>query len=302
RTQAEAVVTRIIVDWGTSSFRAYRFGDDGAVAETHRAPAGILTVADGAFEAALRREVGQWLAGGARVLLSGMITSRNGWVETPYAETPASLADLGARAVQRELPSGINLFFLPGVSQRAPSPDVMRGEEIQVFGCFGSEESGIAVLPGTHSKWVRVDAGRITGFRTFMTGEVFAVMRQHSILGRLMPQDAAPATDAPFLEGLRQALDPASPGLLGDLFSVRSGVLLGAFRAPDAAERLSGLVIGHEIRGAAALGWTDGTLKLIGEPALCRRYASALAAAGVTCATAPEDAAVEGFRRLAALK
>jgi 2-dehydro-3-deoxygalactonokinase len=293
-------VQRIVVDWGTSSFRAYRFGQDGGVAEAHRAAAGILAVADGRFEDVLRREIGPWLAGGADVYLSGMITSRNGWVETPYVETPAVLADLSAGAVRREIAGRVRLSLLPGVCQRRPTPDVMRGEEIQVFGAFGPDESGVAVLPGTHSKWVQVERGRIAGFRSFMTGEVFAVMRQHSILGRLIPDGEAAGRPEAFLAGVRAAADVGSPGLLGDLFSARSGVLLGAFPAEDVADRLSGLIIGHEIAGAARLGWTRGEVRLIGDAALCARYATALDASGVAHGMAREDAAVEGFRRLMA--
>ncbi len=294
-------MTRVVVDWGTSSFRAYRFAPDGAVAEQRRADAGILSVAEGAFEMVLRREIGDWLGPDADVWLSGMITSRNGWVETPYAEAPATLANLAALSIERRLADGATLRFLPGVSQRQPSPDVMRGEEIQVFGVFGPGNSGTAILPGTHSKWVRVEDGVITGFRTFMTGEVYAVMRQHSILGRLIPEGAGPNGDA-FVASVRQAMDERSPGLLGDLFSARSGVLLGAFPADATAERLSGLIIGHELRGAMALGWVEGRLRLIGEPALCARYAAALSAVDIAGDVAPADAAVAGFRRLAAMK
>jgi 2-dehydro-3-deoxygalactonokinase len=293
---------RIVIDWGTSSFRAHRFGADGEEAGSRRAAAGIMTIEAGGFEAAMRREIAPWLADGADIFLSGMVTSRNGWVETPYIACPASLGDLAASAVERRLADGLRLLFLPGVCQRSPSPDVMRGEEIQVFGVFGPDESGIAVLPGTHSKWVRVESGRITGFRTFMTGETFAVMRQHSILGRLVPEAGGSADPQAFLAGVRQAADAASPGLLGDLFSARSGVLLDQFPATDIQDRLSGLVIGHEIRGAASLGWADGTVRLIGDAALCRLYRAAFEALGVRSAVAPDDAAVRGFSRLTALK
>jgi 2-dehydro-3-deoxygalactonokinase len=197
---------------------------------------------------------------------------------------------------------GLSLRFLPGVCQRKPSPDVMRGEEIQVFGSFGPNDSGVAVLPGTHSKWVKLEQGRIASFRSFMTGEVFAVMRQHSILGRLIPAGEGAANEAAFLAGVRQAASDASPGLLGDVFSARSGVLLEAFPAEEIAERLSGMIIGHEIQGATGLGWTSGPVKLIGEPGLCVRYAAALEACGVGSSLAPADSAVEGFRRLNALK
>jgi 2-dehydro-3-deoxygalactonokinase len=294
-------MNRIVVDWGTSSFRAYRFAADGTVADRHASAAGILSIAAGGFEEALRREIGAWLAGGADILLSGMITSRNGWVETPYIETPCGLGDLASGVVQRDVADGVRLSFLPGVCQRAPTPDVMRGEEIQVFGVLGARESGTAVLPGTHSKWVRLEAGRIAGFRSFMTGEVYGALRQHTILGRLIPEGEAAFDQDAFLAGIRQAADPASPGLLGDIFSVRSGVLLEAFAAGEAADRLSGLVIGHEIAGAARLGWTGGTVRLIGAAALCARYAAAFDALGIAHASAAEDAAVQGFRRLAAL-
>jgi 2-dehydro-3-deoxygalactonokinase len=291
---------RIIVDWGTSSFRAYRF-DAGGAAEVRRTDGGILAVEGGRFEEALRAAVGDWLTPGVELHLSGMITSRNGWVETPYVETPATLADLAAAAVRRDIAGGVSLRFLPGVSQREPSPDVMRGEEIQVFGAFRADESGVAVLPGTHSKWVRVERGRITGFRTFMTGEVFAVMRRHSILGRLIPE-GAPALPGAFVDGVRQAMRPDSPGLLGDLFSARSGALLGVLAPEEIEERLSGLIVGHEIAGAVALGWAAGRVVLIGEAALCGRYATAFEACGVEAVPGPADAAVAGFRRLDALE
>jgi 2-dehydro-3-deoxygalactonokinase len=292
---------RIIVDWGTSSFRAYRFGESGEIVETHRAAAGILSVASGGFAEVLQREIGGWLAGGAEVSLSGMITSRNGWVETPYVSTPATLADLRDGAVRRQ-EGDLSLSFLPGVSQAAPVPDVMRGEEIQVFGSFARDADGIAVLPGTHSKWVRVERGRITGFRSFMTGEVFAVLTAHSILGRLIPQAEMPFNPQAFAEGVAMAARAGSAGVLGDIFSARSGVLLGALSAEHIRDRLSGLLIGHEIAGATSLGWTSGDVMLIGDPALCARYGTALDASGITSRVAPPDAAVEGFRRLDALK
>jgi 2-dehydro-3-deoxygalactonokinase len=291
--------TRIVVDWGTSSFRAYLFDGDGAILRSHRAAAGILSVADGRFEDVLRREIGPWLADGADILLSGMITSRNGWMETPYAATPAGLDDLRAGVVRRRLDAGVALSFLPGVRQRTPTPDVMRGEEIQIFGAFGPQESGVAVLPGTHSKWARVEAGRIVGFRSFMAGEVYAALKDHTILGRLIPAERPPFSEAAFVAGVELARAPDSAGLLGDIFSVRSGVLLGAFAAEEIADRLSGIVIGHEIAGAGRLGWTGGEVKLIGAAELCARYAAALGAMGIAHGTAREDAVVEGFRRLA---
>ena len=124
---------RLVVDWGTSNFRCYRFDDQGQVAQSHQAAAGILSVTDRDFESVLQREIGAWIAPDMDVYFSGMITSRNGWIETPYVEAPAHLADLARAAVVREGKNGVLMHFLPGVSMLSPSPDVMRGEEIQVL-------------------------------------------------------------------------------------------------------------------------------------------------------------------------
>jgi 2-dehydro-3-deoxygalactonokinase len=291
---------RIIVDWGTSSFRAYRFGADGEIMEQHQAASGILTVTDGDFEAALEREIGPWLTPQTEVLLSGMITSRNGWIETPYVEAPATLAQLAAGAREITAKNRMLLRFLPGVCVKGASPDVMRGEEIQVFGSVGPLESATVVLPGTHSKWVRVQAGVLHDFKSFMTGEVFAALKAHTILGRLIPEGSA-TDDAAFNAGVRQALNPASAGLLNDIFTTRSGVLLNRFPPEEIAERLSGIVIGHEIRGGLALGWAEGLIRVVGEPGLTRRYLLALRTAGMRAEAGPENAAVAGFRRLGAV-
>ena len=143
---------RLIVDWGTSNFRAFRFDEKGEVAETRQAPRGILTVETGGFEAVLLAQIGDWIGEGTEILLSGMITSRNGWLETPYIEAPAEMADLRNRAITSRLSQGAPLLFLPGVCSRHPTPDVMRGEEIQVFGSIGPEEDATLVLPGTPAR------------------------------------------------------------------------------------------------------------------------------------------------------
>jgi 2-dehydro-3-deoxygalactonokinase len=291
----------IIVDWGTTNFRAYRFDPgDGLIAE-HRASAGILAIADGRFEAALDREIGPWITPGAELFFSGMITSRNGWVETSYAETPANLAALARASVSRMHASGAAMRFLPGVAMRHPAPDVMRGEEIQVFGACLPEEDVVVVLPGTHSKWVRHRAGRIEAFHTFMTGEVFAALKGHTILGRLLP-DGASGTPEAFAAGVRHMRAHAGAGLLHAAFSARSRVLFDELAPSDIGEYPSGIVIGAEIAGGLALGWNPATIRLAGEPALTARYAEAARIFGLTPEIAPDDATIRGFRRLAALK
>ena len=290
----------IIVDWGTTNFRAFRFDAAGELVAQHRAAAGIMSITEGRFEAALAAEIGAWLAPGRRLYLSGMITSRNGWVETPYVECPAQLPDLAQAATRRDHPSGATMLFLPGLCMRKPAPDVMRGEEIQVFGAAAPEEDVVLVLPGTHSKWVRHGRGTIAGFHTFMTGEIFAALRDHTILGRLLPAGAQ-GSEAAFEAGVRAMREQAGPGLLHAAFSARSRALFGELAAEDIAEYLSGLVIGAEMAGGLALGWKPARLRLVGEPALTRRYARAAALFDLATETGPDDATIRGFRRLAAL-
>lgn len=291
----------IIVDWGTTNFRAYRFDGHGELRDEHRAAAGILSVPDRSFEAALQREIGHWISADSRLLLSGMITSRNGWVETTYIEAPARLPDLAREAVRQSHASGASLLFLPGVAMGLPAPDVMRGEEIQVFGVCAEDEEATVVLPGTHSKWVRHGGGRILAFHTFMTGEIYAALRDHTILGRL----AEPGTSgsrAAFLDGVRHMRGKIGPGLLHAAFAARSRVLFGALPPADVTEFLSGIVIGGEFAGGLALGWDAGPIRLVGEAALVDRYAAAAAEFGLVAERAASDATVLGFCKLAALE
>lgn len=291
----------IVVDWGTSNFRAYRFDAKG-LSDERRAEAGILKIAGDDFEGALRAAIGDWLAPDVDIFLSGMITSRNGWVETPYAFAPATLADLKANVVEKTLPDGVKLRFLPGVAQRAPRPDVMRGEEIQAFGAIDDDANATVVLPGTHSKWVAMEKGRIAGFCSMMTGEMFAVLMDHSILGRLI--DASKREDRPeaFARGVRLALSDAPGGFLNHIFTSRSGALLGAIEAADIPDYLSGVVIGHEVKDGLRLAPENRAVTLIGDEKLVARYRAALEIAGVTATIGDPRATIAGFEKLAALR
>jgi 2-dehydro-3-deoxygalactonokinase len=293
--------TPIVVDWGTSNFRAYRFSGDGRITDRHQADAGILTITNGDFEAALEREIGSWFGNGSDIMLSGMITSRNGWVETPYSQTPATLDHLAGSAVIRMSARGARLQFLPGVATLTPLPDVMRGEEIQVYGAIEPHETATVVLPGTHSKWVRVKDGALSGFRTFMTGEMYALLKGHSILGRLIPDGGAVFDENAFLAGVEMAKSETSISLLNDIFTTRAGALLEAFPADQIADRLSGILLGHEIKAGQGLH-QSGRLVLVGEETLTKRYALAFHVFGQRPVIGPEHATVEGFRRLSALK
>lgn len=288
------------LDWGTTSARAYRIDARGEVLDVRSAALGIQNVRDGAFDAALATLLGDWQRIDAPRLACGMIGSRQGWLEAPYCETPVSLAALGEgiSAVPRA-----NIGIVPGVRTRDAHgmPDVMRGEETQIFGAMARSAAlssgSVAVLPGTHSKWVRVAGRRIERFTTYITGELFGVLSQHSILGRLAGANAGGAAPGEaFRRGVQHARD-VKAGLASLVFSARSAVLVGDLPAEDSLEYLSGVLIGDEIRAGLASG--DRPRVLIGEPALCDRYATALREFGMTEIETPGDTAPAGLWQIA---
>lgn len=279
------------VDWGTSRLRAALIQADGSVGAIHAADAGIMTVTGGAFAAVLTDTLAALGApAGLPIVLSGMITSRQGWHEVPYLPCPADAAGL-ARALHRVKEPAIGaLHFVTGLVCTADDglPDVMRGEETQIIGQDDLVAGEALVMPGTHSKWVTVESGRIERFRSYMTGEVFAVLRQHSILGRLM----APGTDDDaFKRGVEIGL--AGKGLLGRLFSARTLPLTGGLAETGVADYLSGLLIGSEIAEATAAERFDAVV-IVGSDTLAARYASALALAGLSYRAGRPDAAFRG--------
>ncbi len=283
------------IDWGTSSFRAFRLARDGSIRDRRQGPRGILTVPDGRFADRLREEIGPWLAAGERhVLLCGMVGSRQGWVEAPYLPCPAGPADL-ARALLAVPFDWAEVKLVPGLAgqDEAGVAEVMRGEETQIAGVQAAMgPDGVACLPGTHAKWARVAGGRITGFATHMTGEVFAALRGHTILARTM-LDGAAADPAAFAAGVSRA--GATGGLLHHLFGVRTRTLTGDLPEAAAASYLSGLLIGHEVRAGLA-GVPPGTVvHVIGAPELTALYAEAIAACGGMAERLNGEAAARGL-------
>ncbi len=282
----------ICVDWGSTNFRAHLF-ERGAPAGHREVPgAGIARLEARAFEDILFAHIADWLDTPATVVLSGMITSRNGWVEVPYISRLSGPAELLAGAITREAP-GVTLLFLPGLMQTDPVPDVMRGEEVQILGALADEEHCTVVLPGTHSKWVRCGPDGVETFRTFMSGELHHLILRQSLAGRLAVEDGD--RQAAFLRGLGAARDAP----IAALFAARSSVLLGRMAPEDVGDYLSGVLIGAEIAEAQRLGLVGSRVRLAGEAALLGRYKAA-------CEVMLPDrvaevvpmAATAGFRRI----
>ena len=286
----------IALDWGTSSFRAYRVGDDGSVLETVSAPNGILTVEKGTFDDALETHIGSWDVV-TPILASGMITSRQGWVELPYVACPANLKSISGALHTHTSKRGRKIHFVPGVSTRDASgtPDVMRGEETQVM---GASVGGLEyfITPGTHCKWINVENSEIKSFATYMTGEVYAVLKNHSILGRLMTGDSY--YEAAYERGVRAGLkDPG--GVLHRIFSTRTLVLFNEMPTDQLSSYLSGQVIGTEIAHAIADHSTDAQYSILASPALAQHYVSAMKFAKLKVRFSDPDVAVKGLLKIA---
>ena len=298
--------THILVDWGTSNLRAFLVDAAGRIIDRRQGNAGIMGVPPDGFEAALMAEIGPWLKSDASlpVMMSGMIGSRQGWAEVPYAECPVAIEELalGMKPVTGRKHA---VLIAPGLSWRSPSGhfDVMRGEETQVFGAMalldeeGGSADGLYCLPGTHSKWVKVEGARIVDFSTCMTGELFSVLCRHSILGKLMDQDAE--DELAFEAGLQ--LSGEDGGLLSHLFCARADVLMGAIGQAAARSYLSGILIGHELNDKREAAMKSaGPVTLVGAPALTRRYRLGLDRIGVPAREIDaEIATVRGLLRLA---
>jgi 2-dehydro-3-deoxygalactonokinase len=285
----------IAVDWGTSALRGARLDDAGRVLEEKSAPLGILNVPDGDFAGVFASLFSDWMKpAGIRCLISGMAGSRQGWAEAPYVACPAGPDELARQVhwIERD-----RIAIVPGLSDtQTDVPDVMRGEEVQIFGAMrlAGIADGLFVLPGTHSKWATVRGGRVIGFRTFMTGEVYGLFGQHSILARTLDADAALDTAA-FRRGVARA--SKGEGLLHNAFGVRALGLFGRLSAAESASYLSGLLIGEEI-DRQELPSRDEVI-VIGASALVERYALALGERGAKVRAFGAEATWAGLRALA---
>jgi 2-dehydro-3-deoxygalactonokinase len=285
-------------DWGTTKLRL-ALCDRNGIRERRDGP-GIGQLA-GAPAAVFLDLSAAWRAahGPLPAYLCGMVGSRAGWREVPYAPCPADPRSLAAGAAIFDLDQG-RISIVPGLSCLNPlgGPDVMRGEETQILGALLlhpalSRGRHLLVLPGTHSKWVELEDGSIRHFLTVPTGEVFALLRAHSTLAKAAPPEAAP-NRAGFAQGL------ARRGPLPQiLFETRARQLIDGMPAEEALGFLSGLLIGADVTGALDSFPGFARTHLIGDPALCRLYAEALAFHNVdSSALDGGDCAFAGLRSI----
>jgi 2-dehydro-3-deoxygalactonokinase len=292
------------VDWGTSSFRLWLLDAAGVILAERRSSEGMLTAGAEGFAVVLEKHLAAASApAGLPVIICGMAGARQGWIEAPYVTLPAGLDGILAGAVPvpgqiSERPGHArNIRILPGLAQRsADAPDVMRGEETQLAGVLPLFASGrhVICMPGTHSKWVEAEDGVISGFRTWLTGELFSILSKQSILRHSLGENAAPALlDTPaFVAACTDALGQG--GDVGpSLFRIRAATLLQDLQPADAAARLSGLLIGAEIASVRHLfDIPAGKVILVASGPLGSLYAAALKLAGCAVLQADADEAV----------
>lgn len=251
---ANAAASLIAIDWGTTRFRAFLLAGDGTVLDTRTSEDGIAALGGRGFPDVFERECGAWLDRnpGLPSVFAGMIGSRNGWVEAPYVPLPADLTALAGRAAAVPLPRGGTGLIVPGLINEEPTrSDVMRGEETKILGAVGvRHRTEVLCLPGTHAKWAVVQDGRVTRFRTFVTGELFGLIKDHAFIASLGRPASAHDRDA-FERGMTAAL--AAEGVLAAAFGARTNVLDGRIAPTGVADFLSGLLVRTELEAARAL-------------------------------------------------
>ncbi|TLV12820.1 2-dehydro-3-deoxygalactonokinase [Klebsiella indica] len=279
----------LALDWGTTSLRAYRLGDNGQQLECRELPYGIMKLPEhkegriAAFRETFFTACSDWLQAGANpsVIACGMVGSAQGWKEATYLPCPTSLTGLASQLCRLNITHSISLSIVPGLAVDGSDPEVMRGEETQIFGILCNENNNademIIGMPGTHSKWALTQQNCVLSFHTFMTGEVFDALRHHTILGSTMQN--TPETDwQTFDDGVATAIRQAKAGLLCTLFSTRTKLLSGHISSQQQADYLSGLVIGHELIGIRQTLLISEErrqctpIMLTGNTNLCERY------------------------------
>ncbi len=293
-----AIAKMIAIDWGSSTFRAFLLGGDYEILARARTRDGVSVLGDKSYKQVLEKTCGKWLDAtpNLSVIMGGTIGSRNGWRETPYVSCNASINTLAASCVGFETDTGLSMQIVPGVS--GPNffggVDVMRGEELQIFGALEALglTDALVCLPGTHSKWCIVKQGQITSLTSFMTGEMFALIRRQSMIGTLLVEDEF---DLPsFMDGVTASGSAA--GLLHNLFSIRADILLGELACKSAESYLSGMLVGSEVKAAVGVIGASRDVVLVGNEGLAHRYTAAFTEHGIASISVPaERAFIDGI-------
>jgi 2-dehydro-3-deoxygalactonokinase len=270
----------IAVDWGTSNLRAWGIGADGAVVAEASSDRGMGKLERSGFEPALLDLVGDWLPADQETLViaCGMVGARQGWVEVPYRQAPCRPVFSDVVGTPETSDGRLKVRVLAGIKQTQPSADVMRGEETQIAGFLADNPAfeGTLCLPGTHTKWVRIKAGEIVDFKTFMTGEMFSLLAGQSVLRHSL--DADGWDQAEFAASVATTAAQADR-FAARLFSIRAESLVGGLAPAAAKARLSGILIGAEL-AAAQDYWRQPNLTIIGNGAQSELYAEGLKALG----------------------
>lgn len=293
----------IVADWGTSRFRGYLI-ENATILDKVSSDEGVSALKPGDHAQVFQHHCGRWLAAepNAPVLLVGMVGSREGWTVVPYVECPADTGAIARSMTAVELGGGRKAHIVPGlVCEPAPgATDVMRGEETLALG--SGVENGLVCLPGTHPKWVLMGGGRIERFATYMTGEMYALLREHSMIGR-------PATEPADPTGFALGLDAAMRngggtgerrvGLLHLLFGARAAVVTGRMGPALLGPYLSGLLTGDEINGALSWFSQPSLVTIVADPPRADLYVEALSRHGIaTTLKSPQDALIAGLARI----
>ena len=282
----------IAVDWGTTNLRAWGMLNNGTVFRRIESRLGMARVEPEGFEAALTSVVGDWLSVDRQipVIACGMVGADQGWIHAPYRCAPCTPVAPGGLTTPVVSDHRISVAIVPGISTTRPGPDVMRGEESQIAGLLSilPEFEGVVCLPGTHSKWVSVNSGHITGFQSYMTGELFELLGTKSLLRHSV--DKSGWRESAYLEAVERSMrDPAR--ISASLFSVRSESLVCGLEPADANSRLSGILIGTELASTRSL-WSDQDLVVLGSGTVHAAYTSAFKGIGKAIETMDSEVAV----------
>ena len=300
----------IALDWGSTRFRGWLLDPNGIEIDKIDEEFGILKINNSQYLDVFEKYLGSWIEehGSIPIIAAGMIGSRQGWKEAPYLNCPAGPEQLAKNLTYFKINSKLikntlSMAIVPGIQYFENGiPDVMRGEETQIAGLLWSQHQvGLCILPGTHSKWVFTNRGRIESFTTFMTGEIFSLVEKHSIVNRLMVGKSFSRED--FLSGCNHSLN-SSYGFLKQIFSARTMVLFEKVKPKGIHSYLSGIVIGNEIKDGLEnhynnTRYKNNTIILNGEYSLCNLYKIAFEMAGIKVKLEKKNLLAKGLYQIA---